>query len=195
MKKRTWLPLATPCLRRPVSGSIATFPPAFPSAHACLLPSPPALRVLPARSTRDDPNFMDTYFRASRLHFIGTWRNRIEALMAEVDAQAPAPAPPGRGEAQAPPCPPPCRGGMGRGRLLRTRLSVRRRHRALAHPKAGGAVSASRPRLGFACAHNDPKTPLGRTPPPPPGGRFQSSTCCACTLTASLTQLRLAPHA
>jgi hypothetical protein len=33
------------------------------------------------KSSATDPNFMSTYFRASRLHFIGTWKMRIEALM------------------------------------------------------------------------------------------------------------------
>lgn len=33
------------------------------------------------KSSADDKDFMKTYFRASRLHFIGTWRMRIEALM------------------------------------------------------------------------------------------------------------------
>lgn len=36
---------------------------------------------LPARSTADDPNFLKVYFRASRLHFLGTWKLRIEQLM------------------------------------------------------------------------------------------------------------------
>eukprot|EP00198_Chlamydomonas_reinhardtii_P004670 XP_001694006.1 deoxycytidyl transferase [Chlamydomonas reinhardtii] len=48
----------------------------------------------PPRSTRTDPRFMETFFRNSRLHFIGTWRTRIEALMAEVEAAAPQPLPP-----------------------------------------------------------------------------------------------------
>ncbi|KXZ53208.1 hypothetical protein GPECTOR_7g1101 [Gonium pectorale] len=47
----------------------------------------------PPRSTRTDPRFMETFFRSSRLHFIGTWRTRIEALMSEVEPHAPAPAP------------------------------------------------------------------------------------------------------
>jgi hypothetical protein len=28
----------------------------------------------PPRSSRDDPEFMNTFFKASRLHFIGTWK-------------------------------------------------------------------------------------------------------------------------
>ncbi|GFR48077.1 hypothetical protein Agub_g9915, partial [Astrephomene gubernaculifera] len=51
----------------------------------------------PPRSTRNDPRFMETFFRSSRLHFIGTWKTRIEALMAEVEAGAPAPAPYSKG--------------------------------------------------------------------------------------------------
>ncbi|GIL73675.1 hypothetical protein Vretimale_5440, partial [Volvox reticuliferus] len=47
----------------------------------------------PPRSTRNDPRFVETFFKASRLHFIGTWKTRIEALMAEVEAAAPNPAP------------------------------------------------------------------------------------------------------
>ena len=30
----------------------------------------------PPRSSRDDPEFMNTFFKASRLHFIGTWKAR-----------------------------------------------------------------------------------------------------------------------
>ncbi|XP_058007455.1 DNA repair protein REV1 isoform X2 [Hevea brasiliensis] len=30
----------------------------------------------PHHSTLEDPNFVDNYFKSSRLHFIGTWRNR-----------------------------------------------------------------------------------------------------------------------
>lgn len=35
------------------------------------------------RDSSTNPHFMDEFFKASRLHFIGTWRTRIEALMAE----------------------------------------------------------------------------------------------------------------
>ncbi|KAF5827717.1 hypothetical protein DUNSADRAFT_184 [Dunaliella salina] len=45
------------------------------------------------RSSRDDPGFMDSYFRSSRLHHIGTWKSRIEALMAEDDIWGPQPLP------------------------------------------------------------------------------------------------------
>jgi hypothetical protein len=46
------------------------------------------------RSTAADPNFTETYFRASRLHFIGSWKARLEALLASpAAAAARAPAP------------------------------------------------------------------------------------------------------
>lgn len=32
------------------------------------------------KSSREDPQFMDNYYKSSRLHFIGTWKARIEAL-------------------------------------------------------------------------------------------------------------------
>lgn len=35
----------------------------------------------PPKSSADDPKFLETYFRASRLHFIGTWRMRIEQMV------------------------------------------------------------------------------------------------------------------
>ena len=35
------------------------------------------------KSSRDDPFFMDNYYKSSRLHFIGTWKARIEALAAK----------------------------------------------------------------------------------------------------------------
>lgn len=44
------------------------------------------------RTSRDDPDFVDTFFKASRLHFIGTWKARIEALMSELVESAPAPS-------------------------------------------------------------------------------------------------------
>jgi len=39
------------------------------------------------RSSLNDPNFMDTFFKASRLHFIGTWKERIENLMVKVSQE------------------------------------------------------------------------------------------------------------
>lgn len=48
----------------------------------------------PPRSSKDDPHFVESFYRASRLHFIGTWKARLEALMASsVATEAPAPAP------------------------------------------------------------------------------------------------------
>jgi len=48
----------------------------------------------PPRSSKEDPHFVESFYRASRLHFIGTWKARLEALMASsVATEAPAPAP------------------------------------------------------------------------------------------------------
>ena len=48
----------------------------------------------PPKSSKDDPNFVESYYRASRLHFIGRWKARLEALMASSIANvAPTPAP------------------------------------------------------------------------------------------------------
>lgn len=48
----------------------------------------------PPRSSRDDPNFVESFYRASRLHFIGRWKARLEALMASSSAsEAPDPDP------------------------------------------------------------------------------------------------------
>ena len=35
----------------------------------------------PPKSSADDPGFIETFFKASRLHFIGTWKMRIEELI------------------------------------------------------------------------------------------------------------------
>lgn len=35
----------------------------------------------PPKSSKDDPNFVESFYRASRLHFIGTWKTRLENLM------------------------------------------------------------------------------------------------------------------
>lgn len=45
----------------------------------------------PPRSSRDDPDFMNSFFKSSRLHFIGTWKSRIETLMATTTDKGPAP--------------------------------------------------------------------------------------------------------
>lgn len=47
------------------------------------------------RASKDDPKFVETFYRSSRLHFIGTWKARIEALLGnEVQEVGPAPVPP-----------------------------------------------------------------------------------------------------
>ena len=52
------------------------------------------------RTTRDDPDgFMDTFFRASRLHYIGTWKHRYEAFLEDLPAPPPLP-PTKRGDAR-----------------------------------------------------------------------------------------------
>ena len=44
------------------------------------------------RTTRDDPDgFMDTFFRASRLHYIGTWKHRYEAFLEDLPVPPPLP--------------------------------------------------------------------------------------------------------
>ena len=44
------------------------------------------------RTTRDDPDgFMETFFRASRLHYIGTWKHRYEAFLEDLPAPPPLP--------------------------------------------------------------------------------------------------------
>ncbi|KAK9844061.1 hypothetical protein WJX81_003182 [Elliptochloris bilobata] len=67
------------------------------------IPDPLAARAAkdilkgPPRSSRDDPAFQATFWQASRLHFIGSWKARIEVLAAKLAGDAPAPKPPGRG--------------------------------------------------------------------------------------------------
>lgn len=48
------------------------------------------LRMRP-RTTRDDARFMETYYKSSRLHFIGRWKARIEALALALQDKGPAP--------------------------------------------------------------------------------------------------------
>ena len=43
------------------------------------------------KSSREDPQFMDNYYKSSRLHFIGTWKARIEALAAKSAGKLPTP--------------------------------------------------------------------------------------------------------
>ena len=35
---------------------------------------------LPPRSSKEDPNFIESFYRASRLHFIGSWKARLEGV-------------------------------------------------------------------------------------------------------------------
>lgn len=55
----------------------------------------------PPRSSREDPAFQANYFAASRLHFIGSWKARIEALAASMADIAPKASPPARGCSRA----------------------------------------------------------------------------------------------
>ena len=71
------------------------------AAHALAARLRAACDVLkgPVRSFRDDPdNFLDSFFRSSRLHFIGSWKPRVEAVLAAAPPGAPAPCPPGPGQ-------------------------------------------------------------------------------------------------
>jgi hypothetical protein len=58
-----------------------------PTLRAARVPSPPP-GVAP-RATCDNPDFVGSFFANSRLHFIGAWRSRYEAL-----ARARPPPPP-----------------------------------------------------------------------------------------------------
>eukprot|EP00887_Chlorella_sp_A99_P002876 scaffold6.g2876.t1 len=52
----------------------------------------------PVHSFRDDPeHFVETFFKSSRLHFIGSWKERVEALLVATPPSAPRPAAPGPG--------------------------------------------------------------------------------------------------
>lgn len=55
----------------------------------------------PPRSSREDPDFQANYFAASRLHFIGSWKARIEALAASMVNDAPKASAPARGSSRA----------------------------------------------------------------------------------------------
>eukprot|EP00850_Spirogloea_muscicola_P018134 SM000163S02302 [mRNA] locus=s163:8170:17087:- [translate_table: standard] len=61
--------------REPVSNDVAAVGKnnSDASASSGLFVQPRAPR---SRSTQDDPNFIQNYYKYSRLHFIGTWRNR-----------------------------------------------------------------------------------------------------------------------
>eukprot|EP00960_Hanusia_phi_P026832 746495-Hanusia_phi.AAC.1 len=45
------------------------------------------------RTSRDDPNFMQSFFKASRLHFIGTWKARYQEILDSVPPPPPLPPP------------------------------------------------------------------------------------------------------
>ena len=68
---------------------------------ACLRSESDVLRMAP-RASKDDPDFVDTFYRSSRLHFIGTWRSRIEGLLGELEEVGPVPAQ-NKGISAAPP--------------------------------------------------------------------------------------------
>jgi len=76
----------------------------FREPHVPTAPTDAATRVAEAaraaqplldmkqRTTRDDPDgFMDTFFRASRLHYIGTWKHRYEAFLEDLPMPPPLP--------------------------------------------------------------------------------------------------------
>ncbi|CAE6926976.1 REV1, partial [Symbiodinium sp. CCMP2456] len=44
------------------------------------------------RTVRDNPNFVQTFFKASRLHFIGVWRERYEEILDSLPPPPPRPA-------------------------------------------------------------------------------------------------------
>ena len=47
----------------------------------------------PPKSSMDDPNFVESFYRASRLHFIGTWKTRLENLiLSDLVQKAPSPS-------------------------------------------------------------------------------------------------------
>ena len=75
-------------------------PPDAASRVADALRAKEPLLDMKQRTTHDDPEgFMPTFFAASRLHYIGTWRRRYEAFLEEVLPPPPLPPPPaGRSE-------------------------------------------------------------------------------------------------
>jgi len=46
------------------------------------------------RTSHEDPNFMEGFFQASRLHFIGSWKERFEEILASMPPPPPLPNPP-----------------------------------------------------------------------------------------------------
>lgn len=49
----------------------------------------PLLQSSPKRTTIQDPNFLTSFFPASRLHFIGAWREKWETISKDVASEAP----------------------------------------------------------------------------------------------------------
>jgi DNA repair protein REV1 len=52
----------------------------------------PALDTRP-RTSRDDPDFVSHFFKASRLHFIGSWKQRYNKLLETLPPPPPLPPP------------------------------------------------------------------------------------------------------
>jgi hypothetical protein len=64
-----------------------------PSAHqtvASMRLQEPLLAMKP-RTSRDDPEFMSTFFKASRLHYIGMWKIRYQELLGTLPPPPPLP--------------------------------------------------------------------------------------------------------
>ena len=70
-------------------------------AAAGPFPPPPARGA----TSKDDPAFVQRFFAASRLHFIGSWRRRHAALLAGVPPAPPLGPPPACSAGCASPCP------------------------------------------------------------------------------------------
>lgn len=47
----------------------------------------------PPRTSKDDPEFMSNFFKASRLHFIGSWKARYQQLLDTIPPPPPMPPP------------------------------------------------------------------------------------------------------
>lgn len=52
----------------------------------------PALDQRP-RTSKNDPDFMSNFFKASRLHFIGSWKARYQQILDELAPPPPMPPP------------------------------------------------------------------------------------------------------
>ncbi len=68
-----------------------------PPSRVAPPPSSPSLQRRAGRTSKDNPEFLATFFQQSRLHFIGAWKERYQDLLDTL------PAPPPGG----PPLPPP----------------------------------------------------------------------------------------